>query len=206
MASPESRMLTQVVLRDARRSFRQVESIQNAVRFFREEPQGLTVRIDELENVYKDMNAWIKGPLRDPRHYQHVEQLRGVIGDREAPFRPTEILHVKKEEREFGGPYLTKFVSQVFVRAREKIESGEWQTSDEPGKLVSSLLLNWYALFLSDAYEVELSTTVLALGETIFMKHRNGLLFADLKDWFIENRNEFPPGISWQLEYMAKQR
>ena len=206
MVSLESKTLTQAILRDARRSFRQIEGIQDAVRFFRKEPQGLIVRVDELESVCRDMNAWMKGLLSDPRHYQHVEQLRHVVGDREAPFRPTEILEVKLQERELGGPDITKFVSQVFSKTAEKINSGEWQLPEEPGRIASALLLNWYALFLSDAYEVELSDTALALGEIIFMKHRNGLLFADLRDWFIENRNEFPPGIRGQLEYMAQQR
>lgn len=198
---------TDLVLRsEARQRFYDIENIQRTLQEIRRHPAEFRTRVAELETAVSVINSLLRSTHLDPNTYQHVIELRQLLGKDESIHNMVELVGMYREglvQTDFSQtPVL---LDRAFDEVHSRVVGGKWPFATETGnpfKLAAGLLIEGYGLF-SEIFRGKpdmARTTVLAIEEVLIANMPQSQLLKDVLGWIKEERDDFPPVIRTRID------
>lgn len=173
-----------------------VGELKNHLRWFKDNPQQFSDRVNTFDAVIGEMNRLLTQDLDasfDEERHRDLIKLKTVVGEDRLP----ELANLPKDE-----------VDSVFVDIRESFgEKWSWVQGLSANEAASGLLVEGYGLLLANRFRLpngdsnrDLKRAFVLSFEAILMtNHTDSGLFKDVRSWMIEERNDFPPAVAKQL-------
>lgn len=98
-----------------------------------------------------------------------------------------------------------KIAKETFPNTAGLIRNGTWgylKEIEDPGKIVSALLIEGYGLYLEEVYQKRglARTFVIAFEEVLGTEYPNSSLFRDIRGWILEEGEDFPQEFINQIK------
>lgn len=195
-------------------TFRQHETIRQALAWFKEKPEEFKERVGEIDSVISALNGIMKKPEIDENNFHDVKILRKMLDGKPLPTLEGLAKLQRLSSATMGKrPRILAAIEETITEIKEGLPPGgvwSWVTEikDNPNKLGFGLLIEAYGRLWEKYYwqgkETERQpglkrTFVLAFEEVLFTNFRESKLLGDIIDWMREEYTDFPPLIANEL-------
>lgn len=192
-----------IIWRQAAFTLRREENVREGLRYFRDFPERLNVRITEFDRVIIRMGNVMQKDVIDPR-MQSLIRLKENLGE----FHLRLLLGLEIDIQTGIESLLVSYArDEIFERIRSLIETGEWgyiRELRQPEVITSALLIEGYGQMLEQYLQIPglNKTFVLAFEEILWVEFEEQELniLQDVIPWMIEERTSFEDTIRRELE------
>ena len=205
--SPEEHTPDQLLRLQATLNLRRHEGIRRALFWYKENPQELSKRTEEFDEVMEALTKRLAGQDIDPEKYQHAAQLRNLLQERKlASLKELASLSQKGKLSFAETTGILASINEAFQQIDTLLpKEWAWASNLSPQQTASGLLIEGYGLMAENHYRLPglRRAFVMAFEEELIINHKDSEILKDVFSWMEEEKATFSPVVQEKINHFS---